>query len=114
MTSTFQFDRIFKAFADPTRLRIMHVLTRGELCVCDIMSILKTRQPKVSRHLAYLRGVGLVRGRKDGLWVHYSLAGGGIGKRLLNCLKGCFLEVPVLKNDITTLTRLRSRKAACR
>ncbi|HNI57756.1 MAG TPA: metalloregulator ArsR/SmtB family transcription factor, partial [Elusimicrobiota bacterium] len=51
MTSTFQFDRIFKAFADPTRLRIMHVLTRGELCVCDIMSILKTRQPKVSRHL---------------------------------------------------------------
>lgn len=67
-------ETIFKALADTTRLRILGLLLAGEVCVCDIHDSLGLPQPKVSRHLAYLRRAGLVEGRKDGLWVHYRLA----------------------------------------
>ena len=67
-------EQIFKALADRTRLRIIGLLTAGEICVCDIHGSLGLPQPTVSRHLAYLRRSGLVEGRKDGLWVHYRLA----------------------------------------
>jgi ArsR family transcriptional regulator len=65
---------VFKALADPTRLRILALLSRGETCVCDIQAALRIPQPKTSRHLAYLRNAGLVSDRRDGLWVHYKLA----------------------------------------
>lgn len=64
----------FKAFADPTRLRILGLLAGGEICVCHIHECLGIPQPTASRHLAYLRKKGLVLTRKDGLWVHYALA----------------------------------------
>jgi len=64
----------FKAFADPTRLRILGLLAGGEICVCHIHECLGVPQPTASRHLAYLRRKGLVRSRKEGLWVHYALA----------------------------------------
>jgi ArsR family transcriptional regulator len=64
----------FKAFADPTRLRILGLLAGGEVCVCNIHECLGISQPTASRHLAYLRKKGLVVTRKDGLWVHYKLA----------------------------------------
>lgn len=67
-------EAIFKALADTTRLRIVGLLLAGEVCVCDIHDSLSLPQPKVSRHLAYLRRAGLVDARKDGLWVHYRLA----------------------------------------
>jgi ArsR family transcriptional regulator len=67
-------ESLFKALADDTRLRILALLQAGEICVCDIHGSLGLPQPTVSRHLAYLRKSGLVRGRKDGLWVHYRLA----------------------------------------
>ena len=67
-------ETIFKALADRTRLRILRLLTAGEICVCDIHGSLDLPQPTVSRHLAYLRKAGLVAWRKDGLWVHYRLA----------------------------------------
>jgi ArsR family transcriptional regulator len=104
---------MFKAFADETRLRILHLLTRGELCVCDIMETLRLPQSKISRHLAYLRTAGLVRVRKEGLWKHYSLASaeGRFQNGLISCLKGCFDEVDILKRDVTVLQkRLRSCK----
>ena len=62
------------AFADPTRLRILGLLAGGEICVCNIHECLGISQPAASRHLAYLRKKGLVETRKDGLWVHYTLA----------------------------------------
>jgi ArsR family transcriptional regulator len=105
-------DLMFKAFADPTRLRILHLLTHGELCVCDIMAVLKAPQARVSRHLAYLRRARLAQDRKQGLWRHYSLVkGGGLLERgLLHCLRGCFNEVSVLRRDTERLQAIRRRK----
>lgn len=110
-------DRLFKAFADETRLRILHLLTREpELCVCDLMRILDQPQSKISRHLAYLRAAGLVQDRKEGLWSYYSLAKpeGGFHKSLIGCLSGCFGEVDVLRKDGEKLARFSGREAACR
>ena len=67
-------ERLFKALADGTRLRILGLLLTGEVCVCHIHESLNIPQPKASRHLAYLRRSGLVHTRRDGLWVHYRLA----------------------------------------
>jgi ArsR family transcriptional regulator len=67
-------ETLFKALADATRLRILGLLLTGEVCVCDIHESLKIPQPKTSRHLAYLRKVGLVEARREGLWMHYRLA----------------------------------------
>jgi len=67
-------DTVVRALADPTRLRILGLLTGGEICVCHIHGALDIPQPKASRHLAYLRRSGLVDTRRDGLWVHYRLA----------------------------------------
>jgi ArsR family transcriptional regulator, arsenate/arsenite/antimonite-responsive transcriptional repressor len=71
---TVALEKILKALADRTRLRIIGLLVAGEVCVCHIHESLGITQPKASRHLAYLRRVGLVAARKDGLWVHYRLA----------------------------------------
>jgi ArsR family transcriptional regulator len=67
-------ERTFQALGDQTRLRILALLSTGEVCVCHIHESLDLPQPKVSRHLAYLRRTGLVETRKAGLWVHYRLA----------------------------------------
>ena len=98
---------MFTAFADETRLRILHLLTRGELCVCDIHDTLRLPQSKVSRHLAYLRQSGLVEVRKAGLWKHYRLvpANGKFHRSLMHCLKGCFDEVDILRRDLAALKK---------
>lgn len=68
-----QVNLMFRAFSDPTRLRILHLLLDGELCVGDLVKILKVPQPTASRHLAYLRRTGLVATRRNGLWNYYTL-----------------------------------------
>ena len=65
---------LFAALADRTRLRVLNLLKAGELCVCYFVELLGESQPKVSRHLAYLRRAGVVHARRDGKWIHYSLA----------------------------------------
>lgn len=106
-------DTLFRAFADQTRLRILRLLTEGELCVCDIMSVLRSPQTRVSRHLSYLRRAGLVRDRKQGLWRYYSLVrpAHGLQRRLIDCAAGCLDEVDVLKKDGARLKALR--KSGC-
>ena len=72
-----QFEQLnvaLRALADPTRLRILALLTGGEVCVCHIHEALGVPQPTASRHLAYLRKSRLVEARREGLWVHYGLA----------------------------------------
>lgn len=64
---------IFKAASEPIRVRILSLLVHGELCVCHLHGALDAPQPTVSRHLAILRQAGLVRARRDGSWVHYTL-----------------------------------------
>jgi len=67
-------DSLFEALADETRRRILALLlTRGELCVCDLFGVLQVPQPKVSRHLAVLRECDILASRKQGTWVHYRL-----------------------------------------
>jgi ArsR family transcriptional regulator len=113
MSGPKKIDRVFKAFADETRLRILHLLTRGELCVCDLVDTLRLPQPKVSRHLAYLRGAGLVRVRKAGLWKHYSLAepSGEFHRSLISCLRSCFSEADALRRDLERFKKYDGRKS---
>jgi ArsR family transcriptional regulator, arsenate/arsenite/antimonite-responsive transcriptional repressor len=66
--------QLFKALSDETRLRILALLSGGELCVCDLMAVLELPQSTVSRHLAYLRNAGLVEDRRQGVWMYYQLA----------------------------------------
>lgn len=65
---------LFQALADRTRLRLLNLMADRELCVCYFVEILGESQPKISRHLAYLRRAGLVRARREGKWMHYSLS----------------------------------------
>ena len=69
-----QMEQLFQALGDATRLRILGLLLTGEVCVCDLHDTLKISQPKASRHLAYLRRAGLVTARREGAWMHYSIA----------------------------------------
>lgn len=64
---------LFKALADSTRLRLINLMGDDEVCVCFFVEVLKTNQPKISRHLAYLRRAGVVAARRDGKWMHYRL-----------------------------------------
>jgi len=74
---------IFKALSDETRLRIIKLLEKGELCVCDIVAALDIVQPKASFHLGVLWEAGLIKDRKQGKWIHYSLNESDLFKRML-------------------------------
>ena len=63
--------QLFAALADPTRLRLLNLLSGREVCVCYFVEILDQPQPKISRHLAYLRRAGIVTARRQGKWMHY-------------------------------------------
>ena len=65
---------IIKALGDPTRLKIIYLLKYGELCVCEIMTVLDKPQPTVSHHLNLLKNAGILKWRKDGVWIHYKLS----------------------------------------
>jgi ArsR family transcriptional regulator len=69
----FDLVRLFAALADPTRLRLLNLMRGREVCVCYFVEILQQSQPKISRHLAYLRNAGIVSARRDGKWMHYSI-----------------------------------------
>ena len=64
---------LFQALSDRTRLRLLNLLSGGELCVCYLVEILGDSQPKISRHLGYLRRAGVVAARREGKWIHYRL-----------------------------------------
>jgi ArsR family transcriptional regulator len=65
---------LFKALADRTRLRLLNLMGEGEVCVCFFVEVLGTNQPKISRHLAYLRRAGVVSARREGKWMHYRIS----------------------------------------
>ena len=106
---------VFNALADETRLRILNLLNEGELCVCDLMRVLKEPQSKVSRHLAYLRRSGLVQGRKDGLWMHYRLSKPTtrIYGMLLKAVCCCRSEFDEFGKDLKVLNRNKDCLVGC-
>jgi len=108
-------DRMFRAFCDRTRLRILNVLQAGELCVGDLVQILDVPQPRVSRHLAYLKKAGLVQSRKSGLWIHYSLAppSNDFHRKLLDCAMTCFEAVPEIRSDNARAMVIRQSGGCC-
>ncbi len=84
----------------------MGLLLEGELCVCELMAILELPQSTVSRHLSYLKNSGLVRDRREGVWMHYQLtAGDGALHQDL---------IALLKKDLTALPQVRDDRAAFR
>jgi ArsR family transcriptional regulator, arsenate/arsenite/antimonite-responsive transcriptional repressor len=71
--SSFTMERFFQALGDRTRLRLLNLMGGQELCVCYLVEVLQQPQPKISRHLAYLRRAGLVAARREGKWMHYRI-----------------------------------------
>jgi ArsR family transcriptional regulator, arsenate/arsenite/antimonite-responsive transcriptional repressor len=102
----------FRALADPTRLRILHLLHANALCVGELIEIIGVPQPTASRHLAYLRRAQLVITRKEGLWIYYSLAPAGnkFHRKLLECLEECPDLVPELKADEVRAAKLQKAR----
>jgi len=100
--------QLFRALADPTRLRILNLVAHREICVCQIVEALGLGQSKVSRHLAYLRNAGLVEDRRDGLWMYYSLAQpmGRLHEQVVEWLQQSKEELPTAANDLRALEAL--------
>jgi ArsR family transcriptional regulator len=101
---------IFKALGDETRLQIMALLLEhGELCVCDIESVLGASQSKTSRHLRYLLHAGLVQDRREGVWMHYSIPAGNVEPlgHIRHMLKR------VLTRELTAALNARFTKQCC-
>ncbi|MBP3305020.1 MAG: winged helix-turn-helix transcriptional regulator [Oscillospiraceae bacterium] len=78
--------RVFKAFCDENRLQILELLRSGEKCACKLLDDLHISQPTLSHHMKILCDAGIVQGRKEGKWVHYSMdpAGAERAKQLLS------------------------------
>jgi ArsR family transcriptional regulator len=108
-------EAVLSAFAEPTRLRLLALVEGGETCVCDLVETLGLPQPTVSRHLAVLRRAGLVRARREGLWMWYSLApaSGRLHQKLLECLACCRAEVSGLAAQAKCCTTLRTGRGRC-
>lgn len=105
----------FKCLSDPIRLRILVLLqTEGELCVCDLMAVLKLPQSTVSRHLAYLKRRGWLDDRRDGVWMHYTISRdiGRLSTDLLDLLKFHSRENDEISRDHENLAQFRAQKCA--
>jgi ArsR family transcriptional regulator len=100
-TAVDELEAVFKALADKTRLRILALLGVNEVCVCHIHDTLELPQPTVSRHLAYLRRVGLVDVRRDGVWMHYQVARSldPVVQRVVNAAVDAVSQVPTTHQD---------------
>lgn len=72
-SEAFDMELLFRALADRTRLRLINLMGDDEICVCFFVEVLRTNQPKISRHLAYLRMAGVVSARREGKWMHYRI-----------------------------------------
>ena len=108
-------NRLFRAFADETRLRILNILTIGEFCVCEIKDILGLSQSKVSRHLTYLKNSGLVSDRREGLWSYYKLTepNNKIHRNILNCILPCLQKIDFLNTDLKNAKKQCGKKNIC-
>src|SRR5579872_3283009 len=103
-------ETLLRALADRTRLRLINLMGDAELCVCYFVEVLQTNQPKISRHLAYLRRAGIVAARREGLWMHYRIAipPDSHGARIVHEVRASLADDPEMRRD-----RERLRHACC-
>jgi len=101
---------LFKALADHTRLRLINLIGDDEVCVCFFVEVLKINQPKISRHLAYLRRAGVVSARREGKWIHYRLVEppDPHGANIFREVRAALPNDPAMKSD-----RARLEKICC-
>ncbi len=100
--------KIFKALSDETRIRLLKLLQQRELCVCELMQVLDMTQPRVSRNLGILKDAGLVKSRREGLWVHYSLNEKSFNKyadSLLGLLRDWINDDEIILKDLEALVK---------
>lgn len=107
LSKTYNMALLFAALADRTRLRLLNLMNGKEVCVCYFVEILGQSQPKISRHLAYLRRAGIVAARREGKWMHYHItapkhAGAA---RILNETLTVLSEDRTMQADLTTLNK---------
>jgi ArsR family transcriptional regulator, arsenate/arsenite/antimonite-responsive transcriptional repressor len=102
--------QIYRCLCDETRLRILHLLTQGPLCVCHFQGILKMPQVAVSKHLAYLRAHGLVMAQRHEKWMIYQLPEKAPAELdlQLRCLQDCVQTYPIFREDLKRLKGLKS------
>jgi ArsR family transcriptional regulator len=100
----------FKALSDETRLKLLKILEKGEICVCDLVSVLDMSQPKISFHLNVLKEAGIIRDRKQGKWVHYSINGSDIFRRFL--VLSVMEKIPdeAIKGYLSRLVKVQNMK----
>lgn len=109
-----QMEVLFRACADQTRLRILNMLAcESEICVYPLVEVLKTNQPKVSRHLSYLKRAGLIADRKDGLRVYYRLVAPlpEHAEKIMECLASSCQEIPEMQQDVQRLQAILDKEA---
>ncbi len=101
---------IYRCLCDPTRLRILHLLTQTPLCVCHFQDALGEPQVKISKHLAYLRAHGLVTTKRKGNWIIYSLPTRRSAELEANlkCLRDCASSDPAFRKDLQRLEKLQA------
>ena len=100
-------DQLFRALADRTRLRLLNLMSEGEVCVCYFVQVLDAPQPKISRHLAYLRKAGVVAARREGKWMHYRLTrpADSHAANILKTTLAAFEENKEFRRDLQRLNR---------
>lgn len=103
-----QMELLFKALADRTRLRLLNLMGEDEVCVCYFVEVLGTNQPKISRHLAYLRRAGVVSARRDGKWMHYRVVApsDAHAARVFAEVRAWLREEREMQQDRTRLARI--------
>jgi ArsR family transcriptional regulator len=111
VTETSTLLQIYHCFCDETRLRILHALSRGPLCVCHLQELLDERQVKISKHLGYLREKGLVEVTRHQNWMIYALPKRPAPELEANlrCLQDCVQTHPVFKSDLRRLDAMRKK-----
>jgi ArsR family transcriptional regulator len=99
---------LFRALADRTRLRLLNLMGKDEVCVCYFVEVLKTPQPTISRHLAYLRKAGIVGARREGKWMHYRIVepADPAGAQLLRQIRESVSSDEVLKKERSRLVQI--------
>ena len=108
MSKNYDIEDLFKALADRTRLRLISLIGDSEVCVCFLVAILKTSQPKISRHLAYLRRAQIVDARREGKWMHYRLIDppDDHAARIFREVRASLVELPELQRDREKLMQI--------